>query len=185
MGILRNRVRTNYISIISSKEELQFLEENVSNIITSILNSIDEKFDKDLYLDFKQVFEQITTLKLNSKLRCPNCKDLINNNQECKKCNIIFVDLVTNIPFLKSIFQCLLIQDYKLCLDLIEITLEGLKLVIHNEFIKNNISIDILIKEIQDKPIPQLYKIKINSIEKLKQVIEKIEEIKKMIEKRR
>ncbi|MCS7243848.1 MAG: hypothetical protein RMJ36_03835, partial [Candidatus Calescibacterium sp.] len=109
------------------KEDLNFLKENTSNIITEIIHNLDEFSKvKDLYIELRQIYDQIKLLKLNIQLKCPICSNHLSNNQ-CTKCKTVFVDLITNISFIKTLFQATVIRDQKLFEELIDIAINGIK----------------------------------------------------------
>lgn len=161
------------------EEKLESLKENISNIITEILNSLDEFSKiKELYIEFRQTYEQLKLMKLRTQLKCPVCGNNILDN-ECKKCKIFFIDLITNIPFLKTLFQTAIIRDQKLFKELIDITINGIKKSINLEdsnFLKIIEKIDKI--SIQQN-IHNYFKLRLSSVKIIEEILEKLEELKK------
>ncbi|MCS7165097.1 MAG: hypothetical protein RMJ51_02305 [Candidatus Calescibacterium sp.] len=157
------------------KEDLNFLKENTSNIITEIIYNLDEFSKvKDLYIELRQIYDQIKLLKLNIQLKCPICSNHLSNNQ-CTKCKTVFVDLITNISFIKTLFQATVIRDQKLFEELIDIAINGIKNSLN---LSNSNLIKIMDKINTYENIPTYLKIKLNSIEMIEKILEKMEELK-------
>ncbi|MCX7972337.1 MAG: hypothetical protein N2657_03890 [bacterium] len=157
------------------KEDLNFLKENTSNIITEIIYNLDEFSKvKDLYIELRQIYDQIKLLKLNIQLKCPICSNHLSNNQ-CTKCKTVFVDLITNISFIKTLFQATVIRDQKLFEELLDIAINGIKNSVN---LSDSKFINIINKISNYENVPTYFKIKLNSIEMIKKILENLEQLK-------
>ncbi len=158
------------------KEELFYLRESTSEIISQIISNL-ENFEKiqDLYVDMRYVYDYILTLKMNFALFCPDCGLALNNNA-CQNCNIVFVDLETKVPFIRNLFQAVLLKDFDLFIQLLDLSIVGLTKV----SLKEDDKFYSILDNIKfDQNIPLYFKAKLGSVEILDRIVEKLEKLKK------